>query len=269
VPDQDRQRTGPDDSDSGWDQEGRASDLVPMAVHLIGTSAYMNASLKAAMDQSYGMPASAVRTKTFSDTGKVWIGAVKPGAPDVRALRISKTMATASFGFSIPLRKLNFRLPPGAKLICLAKPVKGQKATFEIVIAEGRYEPRSVDDLKLAAGKEARLAKARAKRAGPGRGRSRGSNLGGKNGGLSQASSPTTWGSLVLSGHSGVGTLTGGGASANQVFGHFLPPSRARGIWTFLTTRPLARADKNVQIMPLVEEIGPASGAFRGNPRVL
>jgi hypothetical protein len=165
VPDQDRQRTGPDGSDSGWDQERRASDLVPMAVHLIGTSAYLNASLKAAMDLSYGMPASAVRTKTFPATGKVWIGAVKPGAPD----------------------------------------------------------------LKLAAGKEALLAKARAKRAerrrqvhGPG-----GVSLGERMGGcpkrhrrrLGAASSCLATAGLALS-------------PRVQA-----PGSPARGIWTFLTTR--------------------------------
>jgi hypothetical protein len=80
----------------GWDQERRVSDL-------------------------------AVRTRTFVESGKVWIAVVAPKTPDSRQLRISRTMTTASFGFSNPLRKLNIRMPVDRKLICAAKPVEGHE----------------------------------------------------------------------------------------------------------------------------------------------
>jgi hypothetical protein len=149
---------------TGWDTES-LHDLKQWRIRVADTHAYVNAPLKKAMDAANGTPVSHVLTRTFPETGTVWIRPVDPKTPGARLFRSSETLATATFSIAVPLAKLKFSLPPSRGLDFAVTQVEGEaEPTYAISFKDVLSAPRAVDEVALAQAQEARRERARAKK---------------------------------------------------------------------------------------------------------
>jgi hypothetical protein len=152
-----------------WDSERRPHELLPIKFHIRGTVCYVPARTKSDVDEENKGPTTHVKTRTFEAEKKVWISPCSAKDPDARKLRIiSDTEGTAEFGFGIPLLKLALKLPPTRQYEFIAekRPVEGGGAVYEISFADFERVRREVDEVALAAAKQAKAQKAKARRAG-------------------------------------------------------------------------------------------------------
>lgn len=129
----------------GWDSERRVHELDPLLFNLRGTGMYVPARTKADMDEVMGGPALRVKTRTFAKEYRVWISPCLPTDPDARNLRpTTDTQGTAEFGFGIPLRKMEIKVPPTRQYSLKAKrlPVANGGVVYEISFADFANTPR-------------------------------------------------------------------------------------------------------------------------------
>jgi hypothetical protein len=164
---------------SGWDTQ-TLHDLKEWRLRLSGTDAYVNVPLKKEIDESNGSPATHILTRTFTENvttetgiiiekGTVWIRSVTAKTPGARPFRSSETLNTASFSFAVALAKLGIKLPATRGLDFEVKRVEGEaEATYAISFADIMSKPLAVNEVALAAAKDARRKKARSKKRAPG-----------------------------------------------------------------------------------------------------
>jgi hypothetical protein len=150
-----------------WDHERTVHQLDPLEVHLRTTTMYIPSRMKEQMDRDHGKPVVALRTKTFPETGMVWLSTIGLGTPGARMVRAGKTLGTAEFGFGIPLRKLGLKLPVERQFNFKVLPVTLEDGgiVYEISFAEAENLPRDVHEALLAAAKQAKAVKIKSRRA--------------------------------------------------------------------------------------------------------
>lgn len=152
---------------NGWDSERRVHELNPLTFHLRGSTMYVPASTKSDMDEMNGGPTTHVKVRTFAMEYKVWIAPCKAGDPHARKLRPTESLGAAEFGFAIPLKKMNLKLPVTRQFEFPAKrlDVEGGGVVYAISFQDVENTRRDLDENKLAADKKAKVEKAAAKRA--------------------------------------------------------------------------------------------------------
>lgn len=151
----------------GWDAERHAHELNPLAFHLRGSTMYVPARTKSDMDKTLGGPTPAVRTRTFPEEYRIWINPCQKDSPGARTLRpVTKTQGAAEFGFAIPLRKLGIRVPATRSFVfeAMRLQVEGGGVVYEIAFNDFQNLPRDVDEAALAAVKQAKAEKRKARR---------------------------------------------------------------------------------------------------------
>lgn len=144
----------------GWDAERRIHELEGLEMHLTGTTMYVPARTKEQMDQDHGAPVLAIKTRTFPETGKVWIAPAQPGESEARRLRTTKTMRAANFGFGIQLRKLGVKVPDDRQLIFKVNRIEtGQGVIYEIGFSDVENVPRELGESQAAAAQQPKAEK--------------------------------------------------------------------------------------------------------------
>lgn len=148
-----------------WDTEQRVTELGSLEFRLTGTNMYIPAATKQQMDEDHGMPVTYVRTKTEKETGSVSIAAADAETEGARLIRPSDTLGTAEFGFSIPLRKLGLSLPATRQFVFPAERFETDAGwTYKISFSEFMNNKRQVDEAAMAAQKQMKREKMRAKK---------------------------------------------------------------------------------------------------------
>lgn len=147
--------------EQGWDHERRIHELNELEVRLSGTTMYVPARTKAQMDQDNGSPVASLKTRTFAESGKVWIAPARPGEPGSRKLRPTRTLGAGSFGFGIPLRKLGVTVPEERQFVFKVTRIEtSQGVIYEIGFSDAENLPREIEESQAAAAKQPKEKKA-------------------------------------------------------------------------------------------------------------
>lgn len=129
-----------------WDTEGR-NDLLPKIATIRDTMLFLTAPLLAWMEQIWGYFAF-VRTRTFVETGEIWVAEAQENDPGAVEVKRVGTQNSAYFSFWRPLRKLNITVPADRQFDLEPKlvEVNEQLRIFVIRLSERQSRTRDIGD---------------------------------------------------------------------------------------------------------------------------
>lgn len=127
-----------------WDLEER-HDLLPKVATIRDNLLFLTAPLLAWMEQVWGY-FTFVRTRTFIDTGEVWLAAAAEYDPGAIELKRVGTQNSAYINFWRPLRKLNIQMPADRQFDLVPRliEVNEQLKVFSFQMSDRKSRPRDV-----------------------------------------------------------------------------------------------------------------------------
>jgi hypothetical protein len=139
----------------------------PLQIHIVGSQAYIPSYTRSVLDKNFGAPVMAIYTRTEADSKTVFIYPAKtPDARGAKKLRSTETMGAAYVAFGVPLRKIGVKLNISRRVILTLNilEVPNEGTVYWASFADIDKERRHIDTVAIAAAKQEKVAKAKARK---------------------------------------------------------------------------------------------------------